>query len=855
MNKHLPRLGLLLILIVSLLTTTIWLWNSPRSAFAGLQEEPNTPVTDLVIDAIEITQSVQDLDNSVPLVAGKRTFVRLYAHSTNGVYPTTATLTATSGALTQTILPIKPGGPIINVRPTYNRLMPTHAFLFELPLWATFGQNVFLSAQVNPSLRWRPRSPEEYSYANNTLSKTVSFDPVPTLHLVIADQPYTFNNQFYSARAYDRWKALEWISRVYPLSNVKVYFRTLPLIQAQRKLDKNKNWVLIYPTCSWLNLYMAYHRAAIFGNPFVPKTATFLSIVWDDINVGFMRGCAPINGMLDSTGYTRVASGPVGNQDWGWDFDGSYADWYSGHEVGHAWSQFHVRGGPGYVKDGCGGEAKAVKQNLNGSISPVGDIFDPTVITGFDSLSLAQGKNPILGPYWSDMMTYCDYLWMSKTTYVALKNMFNAYLPLTVVDTPHRSNAQEALAIFGELDPLSGAVSMLPVSVITSEAELVPPATGPYAVVFRAAGGEELARYPFTPANLDGGPAPEDGNEQETAYIALLLPNIRAIASLELEGPGGVLYQIKAGLNLPAVQVTSPNGGEVFGEAPITVSWIASDIDGDSLTFNVDYSPDNGASWEPVAQHITETQVTIDQVNLPASDMALFRVSASDGIHTSVDQSDGIFFIPNHLPSGEIVAPAMDTTIASDQTIAFQGQVYDYDLGTLDDANLQWWSDRDGMLGNGSILSSASLSQGLHEINLVADDGQGQYIVDQVIVTVVSTPNDLPPQPNALVAGPDLVFLYPTAGVSGATLYLDNQNLGVPIAWGATSDQDWVELSAYSGVAPQDITVSTSLTGRDFGTHKALLTFFDPDGQYEPVYVILSAAIPKYDLFLPIMAR
>ena len=44
----------------------------------------------------------------------------------------------------------------------------------------------------------------------------------------------------------------------------------------------------------------------------------------------------------------------------------------------------------------------------------------------------------------------------------------------------------------------------------------------------------------------------------------------------------------------------------------------------------------------------------------------------------------------------------------------------------LDEGNLQWWSDRDGLLGNGAIFSTASLSVGLHEINLVADDGQGR---------------------------------------------------------------------------------------------------------------------------------
>ena len=259
-----------------------------------------------------------------------------------------------------------------------------------------------------------------------------------------------------------------------------------------------------------------------------------------------------------------------------------------------------------------------------------------------------------------------------------------------------------------------------------AKAELTPPEPGPYAIVLRGAGGEELARYPFTPGGLEQGPAPFDGNEPESAYISLLLPYTAGVASLEVEGPGGVLYQVAAGSSLPAVQVTAPNGGEVFGAEPITVSWTASDEDGDPLTFNVAYSADNGNSWEPVAQYITQTQVTIDQVNLPTSDMALFRVSASDGIHTASDQSDGLFFIPNHPPGGEIIAPESGITVASDQTVTFEGQVYDYDLGTLDGANLQWQSDRDGLLGQGAMLNTASLSQGLHEINLVADDGHGQ---------------------------------------------------------------------------------------------------------------------------------
>lgn len=846
------KISSIMILTIGLLLANLWGWRSFDAAAASSIENPAAAVTDLVVDAMEITQSVQDLNNSLPLVAGKRTFVRLYVHSTTGTYPTTATLKV-EGFFTSTLLPIKPGGPLINVRPSYNRLLPSHAFLFELPMWAVIVGNLTLTAQVNPVLHWHPRNPQETSYTNNTISKTIHFDQVPPLHLVIADQPYTINNQTYTPRAYDRWKTVDWISRSYPLSQVKAYFRSLPLVQASRMLDDNNNLVLTNPTCAFLNLYLGYYHAALFGIPFVPKTATFLAIVPDD--AGFMRGCAPLNGILTSNGYSRVASGSAGSGDWGWDFDGSYADWYSGHEVGHAWSQRHVRGGPGYVEDGCGGEAKSVKQYLNGSISPTMDFFDPTAIYGFNTLHLAQGINPILGPNWSDVMTYCDYQWVSKITYISLKTMFSSYLPQKTAADSNKPEVQEALAIFGELDPLTGDVSMLPVFVIPSEIELTLPEPGPYSIILRDATGNELGSYPFTPGGLEGGPAPFEGHEEDSATIALLLPNIRDIASLVVEGPAGIIYQVDAGINLPAVQITSPNGGEEFGEDPITVSWIASDEDGDPLTFNVEYSADNGESWEPVALFLTDTQVNIDPVNLPASDMGLFRVSASDGIRTASDTSDGFFYIPNHPPTGEIIEPTTDTTIANDQTITFQGQVYDYDLGALDGDNLQWWSDRDGLLGSGAVFSTASLSQGLHEINLVANDGQGEFMIDQVIVTVVSTPNDLPLQRDQLAAGPDLVFLEPSAGVTSGTIYLDNLNLGNPLAWSVSSDADWLELSAVSGTSPQDIAVSTGLTGKDFGTHKALLTFSDPDGLYEPVYVVVVVTIPEYIHFLPIVGR
>jgi hypothetical protein len=812
------------------------------------------PVTDLEVDAIEVIQSMQNLDNSIELVAGKRTFVRVYVHSTTGIHPTTALLKVQSGSASITLLPIAPGGPFINVRPTYNRLLSSHAFLFELPFWYTFGDHVTLAVEVNPERRWHPHNPVESNYDNNFIAITVRFDFVPKLTLVIADQPYKFNNVYFAPHGIDRWKVYEWVQRVYPLSAVKVYFRTLPTTNAWRKQNKDGGWDLIYPNCGTVNSYLAYNRVAITGNPFLPDDTAYYGLVADD--AGFMRGCSPVGGTYIGSPSIRirVASGPSGDADWGWDYDGSYADWYAGHEIGHAFGRPHVRGGPGKVKDGCGGEAYAQNHYPNGRISSTTNLSDPKAVFGFDTLQLLLGKNPILGPNWHDMMTYCDYQWMSDITDNILKFEFENTLPL--VENPQSTSVQDVLAVFGTLDPRSGEVTLQPVSILFGVPDVLPPTPGPYAIVLRDATGSELARYPFAPYGQSPGQSPYEEAESEYSYISELVPYVDGTTRLEIEAPGGsVLKQINAGINPPTVQVTAPNGREILDSETVTVTWTASDEDGDPLTFNIDYSPDNGGSWEPVALFITDTQVTIEQVNLPASQQGLFRVSASDGIHTASDSSDAVFTIPNHLPSGDIVDPASEVTIAVSQTITFEGQVYDIDLGTLDEDNLQWFSDQEGLLGTGALMNTASLSAGVHTITLMADDGQGQTWIDQVIVTVVPSPNDLPPQPDALMAGPDLIFLDPSSGIYTSTVYVDNLNLGSVIPWTASIDQAWLQLSANSGRTPQDLVVTSRLQPLDFGTHKATITFTSSQGLINPVKVEVVATIPKYDTFLPVLLR
>jgi hypothetical protein len=111
-------------------------------------------------------------------------------------------------------------------------------------------------------------------------------------------------------------------------------------------------------------------------------------------------------------------------------------------------------------------------------------------------------------------------------------------------------------------------------------------------------------------------------------------------------------------------------------------------------------------------------------------------VLASDGIHTAVDQSDGPFVIPNHPPTVAIRAPANNTTLFVEQSLGLEADAYDSDTGTMDDGQVQWFSSRDGLLGNGAQVTIASLSAGTHVITVRADDGQGGAATASVTVIV-----------------------------------------------------------------------------------------------------------------------
>jgi hypothetical protein len=334
-----------------------------------------------------------------------------------------------------------------------------------------------------------------------------------------------------------------------------------------------------------------------------------------------------------------------------------------------------------------------------------------------------------------------------------------------------------------------------------------------------------------------------------------MVPHVAGTASVEISGPGGLLAVLTAGPAAPTVTVLSPNGGEVLGGPTVTVTWDGADLDGDPLSYVVQYSTDAGGTWTTVAFNVVSETVTLSSLNLPFSTSGLFRVWASDGVHSASDVSDAVFTIPNHPPIAFIEEPAADLTVILSETVGLKGYAYDVEMGPLGLGALSWTSSLDGIVGPGDQLSLNSLSLGVHTITFTADAG-GSAVIDTVVITVVANPTLAPVAGNQLTAGPLVLDLGNADEPLTRTLYIENENLDAEITWEAVVSDTWAALSALGGTTPAEVVVSfvPGNLAAGYSLTRITLTSAEAPGQEVVVWVQVYREADAR-LYLPIVSR
>jgi len=552
---------------------------------------------DLVVDDMEVTQSVQDLRNSVRLIRGKPTYVRLHVHSDSGSQPgVTARLWRYADGVRQEpgLAPSNPSG-VITVVSNPDRAELDDSFYFELPAsWV--DQRLIAGTQVFEAEVNYERDILETDYDNNVLrSDVLHFEESSPLRLRFYRVEWDDGTGTLHVPGMYHFDYIEsWLRAAYPISELDATYEGKLLAS---------NWIT-QGTCSEINSVLVDLWTRDGSPP---------NIIYFAISSGVPYGCA-----------SRPGNWGTGAADWGdrgWDFDGSMADWYAGHEIGHTRDMGHVCN---VLGPWCGQvPAPACEPYIgdNGSISPTDT--GPSVQYGFNTGTVA-GTVEVYPWWWKDVMTYCDNEWTSGYTYEKLHDYITVQAQAATAQELHTEG--ERLLVIGQVDEDGGAAKLATVSRVVETWPLTAPEpAGSYSLRLLDGGGGILAQHPFTPLLEDAGQSigPEP---LSVARIYLVVPWVAGTAHVGIWHEGEELVGRDVSPNVPDVTVTYPNGGEEWATGLVTVTWETNDADTDPLTHAVQYSADGGNSWRTLVTRITDSHHVVNASLLPGSDQALIRV-------------------------------------------------------------------------------------------------------------------------------------------------------------------------------------------------------------------------------------
>ena len=397
-----------------------------------------------------------------------------------------------------------------------------------------------------------------------------------------------------------------------------------------------------------------------------------------------------------------ASSGPTGSSDYGWDFDGSYGDWYAADEIGHSLGRGHPvpnSDDPSTPKttEGCGHSRSDPNYPYpDAIISGVsGDGFDG----GDPGLNSKIQMQVYPGLLWHDFMSYCNNQWISDYTYEGMYQTLINHSNAGALG-PQLSGSQltgDFLSLFGNIFVDSNTATFTVFHRLSSVASIPSLVPGDYTIRLLNQNNTILADYPFTPEKV----AEAEGNILSYGQVVDFIPStvqVQIIRNIDQQ----VLASHSISTHIPTIDQVQISGVSPVTDT-VTLSWQAVDADNDPLTFDIYYSRDGGLSFMPYQMGVATASAPINTILLGGSESALMRVVANDGANTAFADSP-LFSMAAKPPQPVITTPASGLTINYGQLVNFSGFAYDLQDGGVAAANLTW-SSQAGYLGSGEHLS------------------------------------------------------------------------------------------------------------------------------------------------------
>ncbi len=584
-----------------------------------MKVDPACPVphNTIHVDGIEIVQEVQDINNSVTLVAAKPTLARVYLSTTRTTPITvTGTLTAVHGSTSVSIA----SSAAINI--THDNTLRQQRESLPLSLNFVLPANVRASGDTTFTVsQIRDATNIVLQCVNCNVGKTVTFKKDTPLRLRIIGLSYNVTTPttppvttIHTPRQIDFDLLLSWLRRAYPIST---------LATSQVTVATTNTTI---PSCIQANGQLAAMRGQDMDNGGDQRTH-YLGLVSNGGN--YMRGCA--SDVPPTANPAIVASSPTGNPTFNapinvaGDNDATFGDWYGGHELAHTFGRNH----PGF----CNGNS-----NTDTSFPyPNGQITDESgTYTGLDFGDVTQGiaQRALPGASTFDIMTYCNQpQWLSAYAYNGILQRLadedatfgappgaGAVVGGSFVHVVANVDLVAQTGHFAYVNPISKA---LPQPVGDGRAELVT----------LTLDGQVIRRYPVRLLETTDIPA----GEHQTALVDAAVPLSPSLGEIQLSLFGKSIASFRASQNRPL----APKEMRVMREKTKTVqplalsfhalTWKMPRMAKEHITYIVQVSQ-NGRTWETIGVGIEKSTIALSAAHAASS---FIRVIATNGFLSS----------------------------------------------------------------------------------------------------------------------------------------------------------------------------------------------------------------------------
>ena len=527
------------------------------------------PWIDLRINEIEISQTVQNMNNSVSLAANRPTVVRIYARSDQGstIRPVKVSLSGTKNGS-----PLA-GSPLVlangSAYPTGTGISTLRAdlsmsFNFQLPASWLSG-NVVLSAKVDPD-----HAIQDSNLANNTFNRTVTFGNVPALNLVVVPIEYThiYNGVTYPPAPTSYVQPV--MIALYPVPAVNVTVHAKGIFAGD--LSQSSEWDRL------LN-----QLTALRDSEAPPASTAYFGIVPMEDSKGrtwFVGGVGGLGWLGGVYGGPRAAVGLANSPTHG--INGGFI---IAHEIGHTLGRLHAP---------C-------------KVQPADPNFPyPGGVIGQYGLYVSTMQ--LYNPTSPDIMTYCtNNYWISDYTY---QGLYTDQVNIAQVNTLQA--AQPVLYVRARMMD-NGTTEMEPGYAFQAIPSQQPTASD-YTIQFMDASGQVIADYPVQVIRA------EEPDVKAQAIHALLPKPGRPFTSIQLVNNGQVLAE-RSFASSPE-KLVEPSIIQSANQS--ILQWSLPEIPA-----LVRYTSDNGQSWTTLGIDLLGGQLSLDPTSLPGTAVQIEVVLAN----------------------------------------------------------------------------------------------------------------------------------------------------------------------------------------------------------------------------------